>query len=109
MSNTDRPEPLSGQEAQQIVNSLQRFQELNGASAIINPRDEAELTGLKNFFAAAMVKHGFELMGNWIAVRDEYEPLVQVVERVASRIVSIRDNRAKQTAAQREENSGGKV
>ena len=84
---------MSGEKAQAIIAALQRFNDLNGHSTIINPRDEAELTGLKNYFAAALAEHGFELMGNWIAVRDEYEPLVQVIERVGNRVMSIRANR----------------
>jgi hypothetical protein len=96
----NNPSPLSGEKAQQIISALQRFNELDGGSAIVNPRNEAELTGLKNFFSTVLVEHGFELMGNWIAVRDEYEPLVQVIERVANRVSSITANRRLQQQAQ---------
>jgi hypothetical protein len=91
-------QPLSGEKAQQIAAALARFREI-GNNKIINPRDEAEITGLKNFFSQVIIEHGNELLGNWIVVRQEYEPLVQTVERIADRIVAIRTNRNNERAA----------
>lgn len=92
-------EPLTPEKAQQISAALARFKEL-GSTHIINPRNEAELTGLKNFFSTVMLEHGSELVGCWIAVRTEYEPLVQVVERIATRISAINRSRVKSQAAE---------
>ena len=89
--------PLTPERASEIGRALDRYKQI-GSSTIINPRDEAELTGLKNFFSTAMVEHGSEFMGCWMAVRTEYEPLVQVIERIASRIGSISANRKAQEA-----------
>lgn len=97
MSNENLP--LTPEKASQIGVALQRYREI-GASAIINPRNEAELTGLRNFFCQVMIDHGNEFMGCWMAVRSEYEPLVQVIERIAQRISSIGAARNAQRVAE---------
>ena len=81
-------EPLTPERANEIGRALQRFAEI-GNTKIINPRDEAELNGLKKFFSDVMVAHGSEFMGCWMAIRTEYEPLVQVIERISTRIRAI--------------------
>jgi hypothetical protein len=91
-------EPLTPQKATQISVALNRFREI-GANKIINPRDEAELTGLRNFFSQVMIDHGSEFMGCFIAVRNEYEPLIQIIDHVTTRIQGIRQSRALQQAA----------
>ena len=91
--------PLTPERASEIGRALDRYKQI-GSSTIINPRDEAELTGLKNFFSTVMVEHGSEFMGCWMAIRTEYEPLVQVIERISSRIIGIRQNREAEVKAQ---------
>lgn len=80
--------PLSPERAQEIGRCLQRYSEI-GTSTIINPRDEAEKLGLEKFFTQVMVEHGSEFMGCWMAIRTEYEPLVQVLARIGQRITSV--------------------
>lgn len=103
MSENQNPSPLTEAKANEIVRALQRFGELKGSdSLIINPRNEAEITGLKNFLASSMIEHGSEFMGCWVAVRSEYEPLIQVLERIGSRLTGIRNNRVQQQLAAQE-------
>jgi hypothetical protein len=90
---------LTPEKAQSISAALQRYSEL-GSSRIIDPRNEAELTGLKNFFSNVLIEHGREFMGCWLAIRQEYEPLVQVIERIATRISAINRSRTSAQAAE---------
>lgn len=87
------PEPLHPGRAQQISVALARHRELTGGKLIVNPRDEAEIRGLEKFFQEVMVQHGSEFMGCWIAIRQEYEPMVQVAARFLERITAINARR----------------
>lgn len=91
------PNPLSPERATQIGVSLTRWSEI-GTGKIIDPRSEAEVAGLRNFFSSVMVEHGNELLACWLAVRSEYEPLIQVIERIGQRIAGIKAARAAEQA-----------
>jgi hypothetical protein len=83
-------ETLSPEVVQKLIMARARLAELGGDSPIINPRNEAEIAGLKKFLAETLTAHSDELIGCWVAVRQEYEPLVQTIERIANRVFSVR-------------------
>jgi hypothetical protein len=91
--------PLTPEKVQQISAALSRFREI-GSLIVIDPRSEAELTGLKNFFANVLLEHGSEFVGSWIAAKYEYEPLLTAVSHVAGRVsaaIASRKNPVTQT------------
>jgi hypothetical protein len=67
--------PLTPQDMQQATAALGRLNELS-QSKIINPRDDAERKGLTNFLQGFCFSHAGELFGCWVAIRQEYEPLI---------------------------------
>lgn len=83
-------ETLSPEIVQQLIQAQVRLAELGGASQIINPRNEAEIVGLKKFIGETMTQHSSEFIGCWVAIRQEYEPMIQLIERVTNRVFSIR-------------------
>jgi hypothetical protein len=91
-------EVMSPQKANEIMNAFARYKFLtDNKSALVTPdnsRNEAEITGLKGFLSNAFIEYGGELMGCWLAVRQEYEPLVQVVSSILHRADGIRAENA---------------
>ena len=81
MSNEQQQQQnvLTPEKVQQLIAAVARLKEIGG-STIIDPRNEAEQVGLKKF------------IGCWVAVRQEYEPLVQTLERIANRVFSVRQS-----------------
>jgi len=67
--------PIAPEEMRKIIGAYARLQQL-GSSTIINPRDEAEQKGLVQFLQNALLENAGELFGCWVAVRQEYEPLI---------------------------------
>lgn len=92
MSNENQQPVLTDLKVQQLINSIARYRELS-ESKIINPHSEIEIAGLKNFFADLMLNHGSEFVGCWVAIRTEYEPMIQVAARAFERITAINAKR----------------
>lgn len=92
MSNdTQQPkQTLTNELVQKVIEAQVRLAQLGADSKIINPRSEAEVTGLKNFLSDVFLAYGSEFVGCWVVVRQEYEPLIQTLERMANRIISNR-------------------
>lgn len=94
MSNTEQqnqvaeqqPPQLTGELVQKVIEAQVRLREIGG-SKIINPRNEAEITGLKNFLSDVFLTYGAEFVGNWVVIQQEYSPLIQVLERLGNRLI----------------------
>jgi len=63
------------EKAQKIGGAIYRVSELR-AKKIMESTDAAEVRGLEQFISTALTEHAQELLGCWIAVETEYEPLV---------------------------------
>jgi hypothetical protein len=81
--------PLTGAQVQQAVEAYKRLSEI-ASSKIVNPRDEAEKTGLINFLQGFFLEHAGEFFGCWVAIQNEYSPLVngftQLLARATARL-----------------------
>lgn len=91
--NTEQPNQnvITPEKMQQVIFAFARLREL-GSTVIIDPKNEAEVVGLKKFLGDFFLEHGNELVGCWVAVRQEYEPLVQTIERIANRVLTVRNS-----------------
>jgi hypothetical protein len=93
------PRPsLSPEEMQRIIGAYARLKQL-GDSKIINPRDEAERTGLQNFLTGALLTHCEELFGCWVAMHNEYTPLITGFTALVGRALNRIDQQTKANAA----------
>jgi hypothetical protein len=81
-------QPLSRKQAIELANALGRLSEIQSQS-ITSPSLQAEARGLVEHCSAAFLSHGPELMGCWFVVRDEYEPIVNLVARITGRVRGI--------------------
>jgi hypothetical protein len=70
--------------AQQIGGAIQRLREI-GSSVIIDPKNEAEQKALNNYLATTLPQYANELLACWIAVRNEYEPLINSCRAIFGR------------------------
>lgn len=84
---------LTPEVVQQIINAQVRLKELGGDSAIINPRSEAEINGLKKFLGDSFLTYGAEFVGCWVCIQQEYDPLVTTLERMFNRVLAINNRR----------------
>lgn len=87
MSNNN--ETLTPELVQKVIEAQVRLRELGGHNTIIDPKSEAEILGLKKFLGDVFVQHGNEFIGCWVAIRQEYEPLIQTLERIFNRVGAI--------------------
>lgn len=88
------PERLNIKIATEIGGALERWHTLRN-QAIKTPTTDAEIAGLTEFLANQLLTHAPELLGCWYVVRNEYEPLVNVVFNVLGRVDGIRMERAR--------------
>lgn len=77
--------PLTREQGFQLVASFQRYAELN-ARKIKTAAEEAEEKGLRQHLQQELFIHGSELLGAWIAVIREYQPLVGAISALFSRV-----------------------
>lgn len=77
MSNTatESKPPLTRELVSQMVEAMQSIIRISNKS-IKEPNDEAELSGQRQFLARAFITYAGEFIGCWVAVTDEYTPLV---------------------------------
>lgn len=66
--------PITRNEIQEMVNAMRRLYEL-GDSKIIT-QDSREKKTLEEFLSQVFLEHASEFLSCWLAVTDEYEPLV---------------------------------
>jgi len=82
-------EPLKKQEAHQLGEAVARWYQLRD-QAIKTPTSDAEIKGLTEFIANTLMTHAHEFVGCWFTVRDEYEPAINLLARVGTRIDHVR-------------------
>jgi hypothetical protein len=66
---------MKPEEAMQIAQSFARLQHLRNAT-IKQVADDAEIKGLLEFLAPAMLDHASEFIGCWFVMHNEYQPLI---------------------------------
>jgi hypothetical protein len=84
---------LTAEIIQKAIEAQVRLHELGGNSTIINPKAEAEIIGLKKFLSEIYMEHGAELVGSWVIIHQEYQPLVTTLERIFNRVRNINAQR----------------
>lgn len=77
--------PLTREEGFSLVQSVRRFSELSSRK-IKTSTEEAEQTGLQKHISQQLFLHSSELLGAWIAVIREYQPLIGALSAVLSRV-----------------------
>ena len=82
------PKLFTRNEAETLGNAVARWHELRD-NIIKTPTSDAELKGLTEFIATQAVEHIDELIGCWFTIRDEYEPILNLISRVGQRVNSI--------------------
>ena len=91
---------LTPQQVQQIIGAYQRLKELSAAN-ITTPKEDAEKQGLINFLHASLLQHAEEFFGCWVAINQEYTPLINgftaLLRRALTRIDA--SNQANQVQA----------
>lgn len=80
--------PLTSEEFEKIAGALHRLNEIK-TSTIIDPKYAAEAEGLIEFLADQFISHGPEFLGCWMAVKHEYEPLINLVAGVQHRVQGV--------------------
>jgi len=88
MSNTTQPTVLTVEQFEKIAGALQELKAIK-KSAVINPNNEAQAQGLISFLADEFITHGEEFLGCYVAVKKEYEPLINLVARVQYRVSDV--------------------
>jgi hypothetical protein len=79
--------PLTEQQVVQVIGAIRRLTEIRN-TAIQTANTEAEFKGLSNFVAREVLNHADELIGCWMAVHNEYEPLVRAAGVFFTRVNS---------------------
>jgi hypothetical protein len=67
--------PLTRDQANEIMRSLEELHALNNLK-IVAKGDDEKRSALTTFITQAMFSHAPELMGVWVAFKAEYEPLI---------------------------------
>lgn len=84
MSKTTTPpiQPVTRQEIEQMSLQYGRLLDLRDQT-IVNPNRDAEIKGIIEYLSQMFIDHASEFIGCQVAIRDEYEPWLnlQVVQR----------------------------
>lgn len=94
----NQTKPLSRQQIKQMSEAYGRLLDIREAT-IKSPTHEAEAKGLVEFLSTEFLSHAAEFIGVWVAIRDEYEPLVNLAVRLTERVVAIKQLREQQASA----------
>lgn len=73
--NATQVEQLNKYEAERLLGAFARLHELEDQK-IITPNGEAEKKGIKLFVTNSFLKVGPQLLGSYLTLKGEYEPLV---------------------------------
>lgn len=95
---TQKP-PLSREIVGQMMVAMQNVIRLS-QQAVRTPNDDAELSGNRTFLARAFITYAGEFLGCWLAVTDEYTPLVTGFAALQSRAGAYLAARAQAELAQ---------
>lgn len=96
--NNNQPPQMTNAEVRQLGQSYARFHFLRNAT-IKQPKDEAELRGLTEYMATTFIDHASEFIGCYVAVKSEYEPLLNIFAQIVNRVSNIRAAQAAQQQA----------
>lgn len=103
---------LTRKDAIELGGALARWHELRN-STIKTPTSDAELKGLTEHIATTLVEHADEFVGCWFTIRDEYEPVLNLLARVTQRVSHINAQQyaafAAQSKAETSEEIGNKI
>jgi hypothetical protein len=103
MSNTQTPNDgrmkLTADDFNGMSGALARLEELNETksdSAIItrekeneNRKAKAEAEGIIEYLSGMFLKHGAELLGCWLIIKNEYEPLCLSMQNTFARVATM--------------------
>jgi len=78
---------ISPAEMQKIIGAYAQLKQLN-SSTILSPNDQAIQKGLLDFLTGAMLANAEELFGSWVAIHQEYTPLIQGVTALLNRALA---------------------
>jgi hypothetical protein len=90
---------LTRKDAIELGGALARWHELRN-TAIKTPTSDAELKGLTEHIAQTLIQHADEFVGCWFTIRDEYEPVLNLLARVTQRVSHINAQQYAAFAAQ---------
>lgn len=80
---------MTQEEAQELMTLVDKLWGITGGSKII-PADKAdEVAALEKELAEKLLTHAPELVGCWVATREEYEPLLRSLAGVFRRIAAM--------------------
>ncbi len=77
--------PMTRDQGFALVQSFQRYADLS-ARKIKTAAEEAEERGLQAHLQKELFEHGSELLGAWIAIIREYQPLIGALSGLMSRV-----------------------
>jgi hypothetical protein len=80
--------PMTRKQADEIMKVLRELDALNGKK-IVEKDDDAKRATLTTFITQAMFANAPELMGTWVAMKAEYEPLILGFSGMMARVNNI--------------------
>lgn len=84
---------LTMQNIHAIGGAYHRLLELKSQS-VVTPTTEAEVRGLLEYLANELISHADELIACYVAVKLEYEPMLNIFASVGNRVSGIQHARA---------------
>lgn len=98
-SQQQKEPALTGTDIQNMGAAYARLMELR-SQKVLTVNTETEVRGLVEYLSGALLAHANELLACWIAVRNEYEPVLNMLARIATRVSAIQSIKAAQRATQ---------
>lgn len=99
------PKHASQELVAQMAGAMHRFNELN-AQTVDTPNRSSEMKGIMDFLANSFLAHREEFIGCWLAMHNEYDPLIKgfaaLIGRASARNNQIMQQAEKQAAKQAE-------
>lgn len=84
--------PLTMSGVNSLGGALHRLHELK-AQSVLTPTLEAEVRGLIEFLSAGLIEHADELIACWVIMHTEYQPILNLLASVGSRVSGIQAQR----------------
>lgn len=102
-ANEQKPTPpLTGQQIQNIGAAYARLMELKNQK-VLTVNTETEVKGLLEFLSSELIAHADEFIACWLAVRTEYEVLLNTFGRMLTRVDGMRAAQAQRQVKRNEE------
>lgn len=103
MANIPTEKTLTPQVGNELLNAFQRYHFLCGQT-IVTEIAEAEKRGLKNYLDKTFMEYGANLIGCWIVMKNEYEPLIESIASLLGRATGLLAQREAALKAKQEAN-----